>query len=374
MVFWTDFCQIPAMKAQEPYRPSMQDGFFLVILLVVSAAFALILAPFFAAILWGVVVAILFAPVNQSLLTRLPGRRNAAALSTVFLIIAIVIVPAIILAMSLIQEATAFYGKIQSGEINFALIFARFQASLPEWAAAFLRRLGLTNFAAARDMLGTGITSSFRTVVAQALLIGQGAFSFLVALGVMLYLTFFLLRDGNDLARRLFKATPLRDAHRQALIEKFVIVIRATIKGSIVVAILQGLIGGAIFWALDIEGALLWGVLMGFFSLLPAIGTGLVWVPVAIYLFVTGALWKALALVFCGVFIIGLVDNLLRPILVGRDARMPDYVVLISTLGGIELLGFSGIIIGPVIAALFIAIWTLVSDINTTGADPRPIT
>jgi predicted PurR-regulated permease PerM len=126
-----------------------------------------------------------------------------------------------------------------------------------------------------------------------------------------------------------------------------------------VVAVIQGAIGGIVFWILGIHSALLWGVLMAFLSLLPAIGTGIVWVPVAVYLLVTGAVWEGIILILCGLFIIGLVDNLLRPILVGRDARMPDYVVLISTLGGLEVLGFNGLVIGPVTAALFIAAWDI---------------
>jgi predicted PurR-regulated permease PerM len=133
-------------------------------------------------------------------------------------------------------------------------------------------------------------------------------------------------------------------------------------KGSFVIAIVQGIIGGVIFSALGIGGALLWGIAMGFFSLLPAIGTGLIWVPVALYLFITGAFWKGAILVFCGLFVIGLVDNLLRPVLVGRDTQMPDYVVFISTLGGLELFGFNGIVVGPVIAALFIAIWDIFTE------------
>ena len=150
---------------------------------------------------------------------------------------------------------------------------------------------------------------------------------------------------------------PLFDDPKTALADKFTTVIRATIKGSIVVAIMQGLIGGLIFWALGIHAALLGGVMMGFFSLLPAIGTGLIWVPVALFLLITGSIWQGLVLVFCGFFVIGMVDNLLRPILVGKDTRMPDYIVLISTLGGISMLGINGFILGPVVAALFMAGW-----------------
>lgn len=339
--------------------PRIEDGFFLGVVLIVSIAFALVVEPFFAAILWGVIAAILFAPVNRRILAAMPTHRNGAALLTLFLILAVVIVPAFILGAALLQEAAYFYGKIQSGEINFVRLFSKTIASLPDWARPTVRRLGLGNFYAAQEMVTRGLTSSFRTLAGQAFQIGQSAFSFLVALGVMLYLTYFLLRDGEILAQRVAAAAPLRASQRQALFDQFVIVIRATIKGSIVVAIVQGFIGGVVFWALDIPGALLWGVLMGAFSLLPAVGTGLVWVPVAIYLFATGAVWQGVVLVVCGALVIGSVDNVLRPILVGRDTRIPDYVVLISTLGGIELFGFSGIVIGPVIAALFIATWNI---------------
>ena len=356
------------MDSKEPPATRIEDGVFLGFVLIVSIAFALVIEPFFAAILWGVIAAILFAPVNQGLIGMMPRHRNSAAALTLLLIIALVIVPAIVLAMALVQEATLFYAKVQSGEINFARMFAQFQASLPRWAAVFLNRLGITNFAAAREMLSAGISSSFRTVATQALQIGQSAFSFLMALGVMLYLTFFLLRDGTRLSAMVDRAAPMRIAYRRALMAQFVLVTRATIKGSIVVAIVQGLIGGIVFWALGLPGALLWGVLMGAFSLIPAVGTGLIWVPVAIYLFVTGAVVKGLILVFCGMFVIGMVDNILRPILVGRDTRIPDYVVLITTLGGIDLFGFNGIVIGPVIAALFIATWNIVTKMRT-GAD-----
>ena len=347
--------------------PRIEDGFFLGFVLMVSIAFALVIEPFFAAILWGVIAAIVFAPVNRRILAAMPRHRNGAALITLFLILAVVIVPAFVLGAALLQEAAYFYGKIQSGEINFARLFSEAVASLPDWLRPYLRRWGLTNFYAAQEMVTKGITSSFRMLAAQAFQIGQSAFSFLMALGVMLYLAYFLLRDGEVLAQRVAAAAPLRAGQRKALIEQFVVVIRATIKGSIVVAIVQGLIGGIVFWALGIQGALLWGVLMGAFSLLPVVGTGLVWVPVAIYLFVTGAVWEGAILVACGILVIGMVDNVLRPILVGRDTRIPDYVVLISTLGGIELFGFNGIVIGPVIAALFIATWNIFTRMRGVG-------
>ncbi len=342
----------------------IEDGFFLALALLITIAFGLVIEPFFGAILWAIVAVILFDPLNRRLLARMPGRRNAAALITLTFIVALIIVPAILLTLALIQEVSYFYTRLQSNQIDLPALLHHWEARLPDWAAGWVERFGRIDLNAMRDQLREGLTSGLKMIAGQAVAIGQSAFSLLVALGVMLYLIFFLLRDGDELGARVMALTPLRPTQRQALLHQFVTVIRATVKGSVVVAIVQGFIGGIVFWALGVEGALLWGVLMGFFSLLPAIGTGLIWVPVAIYLFASGAIVKGLILVFCGLFVIGVVDNLLRPILVGRDTRLPDYVVLIATLGGIELLGFSGIVIGPVIAALFISIWTIMGDMR----------
>ena len=132
-----------------------------------------------------------------------------------------------------------------------------------------------------------------------------------------------------------------------------------TLGVSILVAIVQGFLGGMIFWALGIHAPVLWGVVMAFLSLLPAVGASIVWFPVAVYLIATGEIGKGLILMAFGAGVIGLVDNLMRPYLVGKDTALPDYVVLISTLGGIALLGLNGLVVGPLIAALFIAVWDI---------------
>lgn len=340
-------------------RRRFEDRVFLALVGGATLAFLWLIWTFFDSVLWALVAAIIFAPVNKALLRLRPEWPNSMAALTLLLIVAIVIVPMIIIGTLLVQEAATIYGGIQSGRIDVALYFTQFQHVLPDWLVQQLNRLGLTDFEAIRDRIGAGIANSFETLAAQALNFGQQTFSVFVGLAVMLYLTFFLLRDGPYLSALVVDAIPLHVRQRRALAGKFIAVVRATIKGSMVVGIVQGALGGTIFWGLGIDGALLWGVSMAFFSLLPAIGTGIVWVPVAIYLFATGAMVKGAILVFCGLFVIGLVDNVLRPILVGRDTRMPDYVVLIATLGGLELFGVSGIVIGPVIAALFISTWEI---------------
>lgn len=332
---------------------------FLVVLIGVSLAFAAILLPYFAAILWAVIVAILFEPAYRRLLTVMPARRNGAALLTLLMILAIVVLPAALLTVALLNEAASVYQRIQSGNLDPEQIFVAFESAIPAWLSDALDRLGIGNIAAAKDMFGGGAAAGVRAVLGQALSIGQGVFDLFVKLMVMLYLAFFLIRDGETIQQRVSAAIPLQTDHLQLLVERFIVVVRATIKGSIVVAILQGLIGGIVLWALGIEAALLWGVLMGAASLLPAVGTGLVWVPMALYLFLSGSIWQGIVLVVCGLFVIGMVDNVVRPVLVGRETRIPDYVVLITTLGGLQIFGLHGIVIGPVIAAMFIAVWDI---------------
>jgi predicted PurR-regulated permease PerM len=141
------------------------------------------------------------------------------------------------------------------------------------------------------------------------------------------------------------------------------------VKGTILVAIVQGALGGLIFWLLGIHAPVLWGVVMAFLSLVPAVGAAVVWLPVALYLLATGAVWQGVVLIAFGAGVIGLVDNLLRPYLVGKDTAMPDYIVLISTLGGIAIFGLNGFVIGPLIAAMFIAVWDIASRGATTQDD-----
>ncbi len=180
----------------------------------------------------------------------------------------------------------------------------------------------------------------------------------------MLYLLFFLLKDGPYLVLLILESLPLSSYVKQHLFAKFAAVARATVKGTVAVALAQGALGGFAFWIAGLDGSILWGALMAFLSLIPAVGSAIIWVPAAIYLFATGQLWQGAFIVGFFVIVIGLVDNILRPLLVGKDTRMPDYLILIATLGGMEIYGINGFVIGPLIAALFIACWNLLSDEN----------
>jgi predicted PurR-regulated permease PerM len=349
----------------------IEDQSFLLLLLAVTLAFAWILQPFYGAVLWAIVGAVIFAPVNRGLLRSMRGRPNLAALITVLVIIAMVIVPLAIIAASLAQEASNLYSKIQSGEYDFARYIQRVFDALPVWAIGLLDRFNLTNLSTVRETLASGLMKGGQVLAPQALSIGMNTFDFMISLGVMLYLMFFLLRDGKALAERIKLNIPLRADQKAALFSRFADVVRATVKGGILVAIAQGALGGLAFWFLGIHAPLLWAVLMAFLSLLPAIGAGLVWLPIAIYFLASGAVWQGIGLIVYGVLVIGLVDNILRPFLVGKDTKLPDYVVLISTLGGIEVFGLNGFVMGPLIAAIFMVTWEIFSASGRTSRDSQ---
>lgn len=332
---------------------------FILLLILVSIGFIWIMLPFYGAIFWGTTLAIIFAPVNRRLLSRFRGRRNLAAFCTLMIIILIVIIPLSLISASLIQEGIGVYKRIDSGELNLGSYFAQVVDALPPFVHDTLARLGLNDVFSIRERLSAGVLQGSKFFATQAVNVGQNTFGFLISMAVMLYLLFFLIRDGAKLAAKSRQVIPLSSEHQQHLTRKFTTVVRATVKGNIAVAAIQGALGGLIFWLLDIQGALFWAVIMAILSLLPAVGASLIWGPVAIYFLAMGDIWQGIILTLFGVLVIGLIDNLLRPLLVGKDTKLPDYVVLISTLGGLSVFGLNGFVIGPLIAALFIACWDL---------------
>ena len=359
--------------------PGLEDKSFLLLVIAVSLAFAWILWPYSGAVLWATVLAIVFAPMYRRLSRSMRQKRTLAALATLLVIVLIVILPLTLITALLLQEGFSVYERIQSGELNIGEYFKQIFGALPSWVTDLLDRFELTNVRVMQERLSSGLMKTSQFLATQALNIGQNTFDFIIDLFIVLYLLFFLLRDGDGLTRRIRNAIPLHAEQQRDLLNKFTAVIRATIKGTVVVAILQGALGGLIFWALGVRAPVLWGALMAVLSLLPAVGSALVWLPVAIYFLVTGAIWQGIVLIAFGVLVIGLVDNVLRPVLVGKETKIPDYVVLVATLGGIAIFGLNGFVIGPVIAAMFMAVWDIFSASRsemrierTSDRDERP--
>ncbi len=334
---------------------------FALVVAAVTIAFAWVLSPFFEAILWAVILAILFAPMQWWLRARLKGRANLSSLLTLLAIVLIVIVPVAFIATTFLQELAAAQARFRAGQVDLNAYLERFLGILPAWLSDQVHQWGVADLGGVREKLVGAASRAAQFIASRALVIGENAFVFILGFFVMLYLLFFMLRDGRALALRVRDSIPLQAELQTMLAVKFAEVVRATIKGSVVVALVQGALGGLIFWVLGIHAAVLWGVVMALLALVPAVGAGLIWGPAALYLLATGDVWRGVVLIAFGVLVIGLVDNILRPILVGKSTRMPDYLVLISTLGGISVLGVSGLVTGPLIAALFVAVWQVVA-------------
>jgi predicted PurR-regulated permease PerM len=350
------------MSSPNPLKaPELEFKSLLVLVALATLLFALIIWPFFGAVCWAMFIAIVFWPLHQRFLRGAHGRRNTAALASLIVILLIVILPMTMLAASVTQEASVFIENLRSGKIQIATYFQRFVDALPEWARGMLQRFGVNDFALLQQRLLAMLSNSSQIVTSRVLGIGQVTLDFLVGFFVMLYVVFFLFRDGDRLTRGIARSIPLRPEHTNRLMTQFATVVRATVKGNIVVAMVQGALGGIAFAVLGVPGAVLWGAVMALLSLLPAVGAVLVWAPVAAYFFFSGEVVKGIGLTLWGAVVIGLVDNVLRPILVGKDTRMPDYLVLVATLGGIVVFGLNGFVIGPVIAAVFLVSWDMLA-------------
>lgn len=361
------------MSSPNPLKnPELEFKSLLFLVLVATALFALILWPFFGAVCWAVFIAIVFWPMHQRFLAGSHHRRNMAAAASLTVVLLIVILPLTMLAASITQEASVAVERMRSGELQVATYFQRAIAALPEWLRNILNRFGMGDLGLLQQKLMAVLASSGQQLTTRVVGIGQVTLDFIVAFFVMLYMVFFFFRDGEQLSQSVARAIPLHPQHTRRLLTQFATVVRATVKGNIVVALVQGALGALAFWVLGLAGAVLWGTVMAILSLLPAVGAAMVWGPVALYFFFTGEIVKGVGLVVWGTLVIGLVDNFLRPMLVGKDTRMPDYLVLVATLGGIVVFGLNGFVIGPVIAAMFLVSWDMLATARQQPTMPPP--
>ncbi len=339
----------------------ISKGFFLTILVIVTLAFFDVLRPYYSSVLWAIILAVIFNPLKNRLKLYVGDRNGLVSLITVLIICLIVFTPLAIIISSLAIEFNAVYVKLQGNETQLPVILADVIHHLPRWARHFLSDHDLDSTTEIQKKLSDVALQGSQYLAGSVFVIGKSTFGFALGFVIMLYILFFLIKDGAYLVNLTLAALPLSSYVKHHLFMKFAAVARATVKGTVVVAIVQGALGGIAFYIAGLEGSLLWGALMAFLSIIPAVGSAIIWVPAAIYFFASGMLWKGIFIVVFFVVIIGLVDNILRPLLVGKDTKMPDYLILISTLGGMEVYGINGFVIGPLIAALFIACWNILS-------------
>ena len=341
---------------------SVQHGFYLTMLLLATLAFFGLIRDLLMPIFWAVVLAILFYGIYRRLKILMRGRSAPAAVFTVLFIVVIVILPLLFVGAAVTREAVLLFGNIKSGRIDFLSGLLDFAGkNIP------LFREHINDFAGDAEKVQEHISSAAVAIgsflASKAVDIGQNAIRIGLYLALTVYVLFFFLRDGEKMIHAFMYILPLGDVRELELMAKFAEVSRATIKGVLVIGLIQGAVGGLIFLILGIGAPAFWGMIMAVFSFLPAIGPAVVWLPAAIILIITGKVMEGIILLVAGILIISLVDNIIRPILVGRDTQMPDFLVLLSTIGGLAVFGISGVVIGPVISALFLTLWKIFGEV-----------
>ena len=361
----------PAGSMPTSRGAAIRNVSFFVLVALTTLAFLALIGNFLMPVFWAAVLATVFFPLQRRYVVRLGARRSLAALATILTIIGLVVLPLSLAGLAMSREAIQLHEQITSGAIDVQSSL-RFLRRLSPLASNYLGGFGV-DLEGMEQRLSTSAVAVAKYIGAKAIGFGQDVLRFTALFFLMLYVLFFFLRDGSRLIATMTRVLPLGEVRLRQLLAKFAEVSVATIKGTLVVGIVQGAIGGGLFWAVGIPAPVFWGTVMALFSVLPAVGPGLVWAPAAIILLGLGEVVKGIVLIAAGVLVIGLVDNVLRPVLVGRDTQMPDYLVLLSTLGGISMFGISGFVIGPVIAAFFLVVWEMFAQEHaepTARAEP----
>ena len=327
--------------------------FFFVLIAGLTIAFAYLIWPFLYPLFWAAVLAILFYPLYERIHSHLkiPG---ASSFVTILIILALVIIPFYYVGKLFIIQSLDVFSSIS-------------QTPIISNVAGAARRLGHTSLAPYIGLneqdITTSITSASQRVGSFLLSnisdILENSFHFVIAVFVMFYCLYYLFKDGPALVRRLIYLSPLGDEYERLLVRRFTSTTRATLKGTFIIGTIQGVIGGVLFYVTDIQGALIWGVLMAIGATIPALGAWVIWAPIGILNLAMGHTAEGVIILAVGGLVISLIDNLLRPILVGKDIQMHPLLVFLSTVGGIVIFGISGFVIGPVIAALFLSVMSM---------------
>ena len=337
-----------AMKSQNAYY---------LLLTLITILFVSIIFNFAAPILWSIVVSIIFYPLYEKLLL-MTNKKSLSSMLSLILILLLVIMPSIAVLGLIGNELINF---INSSE-NYS--FEKYFQMIPNESA--INQLIAWSGLSINDLIEKAddfLISASKMLYQSVSTISANVINFFVSLFIFVYLTFFFIRDGEKILQHCMDAFPMKNEDESYLLDQFQKTTRATIKGTVMVALAQGFLGYLTLLLIGINGALIWGAVMALLSIVPAVGTVLVWLPIALVLFLNGEIMDASLLIFSGVFIIGMIDNLLRPILIGKETKMPDYLILLTTIGGISIFGITGFIVGPIIASLFISIWSLSSRV-----------
>ena len=329
----------------------------LLMVLVISIVFLFMIRGYLKALFLAVIFSAMASPLYRWIRDRIGGRKALASVLTLLALLLLVILPlsgflGIVAAQAVEMTENVVpwvQEKIKDPEsLHFTLpSWLPFQDRLAPYTKQIASKLG--------EAAGSIGRFLFNSISAGT----RGTATFFLNLFIMLYAMFFFLIQGDSMRGSFLAYSPLSDEDKQRLLDKGISVARATIKGTLVIGIVQGGLGGIAFAVVGIKGAAFWATVMAVMSIIPAVGTALVWIPAVIYLLLTGQVAAGVGLAIWCAAVVGSVDNVLRPRLVGGDTEMPDLLILLSTLGGLSMFGAVGLIIGPVIAGIFVTVWEI---------------
>jgi len=349
------------MSHQDIGADRFRKNFVLAMTIAYAIAFLAMLAGFFEALIMAAVLSGIVYPFFLRVRSAFGGRATLASLLTVSIVLLAIVVPAVLL-LGVIADQAISVAEGAKPWIESKFGEAAQDQGVPagwEWLQTAMGPYSEEISAKLAELAG-----SIGAYLAEGLKrLTEGAFSFFLSLFIMLYSMFFFLVSGPALVTTILGYIPLEESDKRRLLNVSRSVSRATIKGTMIIGVIQGALGGLGFAVAGIESAVFWGAVMAVLSVIPGIGATLVWLPATIYLFATGHTAAAVGLFAWCAGVVGTIDNVLRPMLVGRDTEMPDLLILLATLGGIGMFGASGLVIGPMLAALFLAVLTIYSQV-----------
>lgn len=347
------------MTDKAPNQLKLRNQFLILTVLAVSILFLWMIRSFVVTLVFAGIFSAMSWPLYERLLRWLRGRATLAAVATLTVVVLIVVVPTLGFLGIVVSQAVDVSQDVGPWVRDHADVWPDLQERaravplvgplIPEQEQI------VSTLSGAVTRVGSFLIDSLASAT-------RGTAIFFLQLFIMLYAMFFFLIDGPKLMERILFLTPLTAKDEKRLLERFVSVTRATLKGSLVVALIQGGLAGLGFLVFGIGSAAFWGTVMGVLSVIPAVGAGLVWAPAVVFLMIGGRVGAAIGLAIWCAAVVGTVDNFLRPRLIGRDTKMSDLLILLSTFGGLSLFGIVGFLLGPIIGALFVTLWDLVAE------------
>lgn len=329
--------------------------FFMFILIGISILAFMLLKPFLTAILAAAVLAATFRWPYKFLFGKIKNKPTSSLL-TCLLVLFVIVIPTLAVFGLVASELGEAYQKFVINN-NF------YQNRVVEMVDGIKNSPLASSFNLSQLLEQDQLSQSIKNFSSNALFIIQKTYQNIVAsliwIFVMFFALYYFLIDGRAVVDKIMDLSPLKNRYEEELTNKFTSMTRATLKGTVIVGIVQGLLGGIMFWIVGIPSFVVWGVIMIILSIIPAIGSGLIWAPAGIVLLFMGDIWQGVFVLVFGGIVISFIDNILRPKLVGSDTEMHPLLVFFATLGGLIAFGVIGFVIGPVIMALFLTLWDI---------------